>query len=184
MPRFTEYRIVYASARDTYEMYHGALSFDLGGDSGLHYWMEHISAFSFCSPTGHNLTVRKEQKKRGDGYWYIYKRIGGKVRKQYVGDRCKLDLRTLARLAQEWAEPQATPQAPPPPPPRKPTLTFTGTLTSALCIYGFPSTPGRKALLDRYRELAKQYHPDAGGLHQDMVAVNLAYDYLKKFIHV
>jgi len=67
-------------------------------------------------------------------------------------------------------------------PPRKPTFTFTRTLESALQIYGFSTLPNRKQLITRYRELSKQHHPDVGGLHEDMVAINLAYDYLKRFV--
>jgi hypothetical protein len=139
-----------------------------------------IDTFHFCSPTGQSLTVRKERKQRGTAYWYAYKRVNGKVQKRYLGDTSKLDLATLEHLARHFLEP--TPKAKPKKPPRHPTVVFTRTLESALHIYGFRAVPSRKELTRRYRELSKQHHPDAGGFHLDMVAVNAAYDYLKKFV--
>src|SRR5579859_6832572 len=120
MPKGTEYKIEWSNTRNGYEVLHGPFCFDLAGDSGLHYWMETVQAFHFCSPTGHTLTLRKEKKQRGTGYWYAYKRVNGKVHKKYFGDRRKLDLQTLEALARHFLEPAA----PPPPPPRTPTLKF------------------------------------------------------------
>src|SRR5262249_11520552 len=157
-----------------YEVIHDPLRFDLAGNPGLHFWMERLEAFSFCSPTGHTLTLRKEKKQRGTAYWYAYKRVNGKVRKKYFGDLRKLDFPTLEALACSFVEPETEP----PPPPRQPIFKFAKTLDSALGIYGFPSVPNKKSLIARYRELSLQHHPDRGGLHEDMVAVNLAYDYL------
>lgn len=178
MPKKAEYRIEWSEISSGYEVIHGPLHFDLMGDSGLHFWMERLSTFHFCSPTGYTLTVRKEQKKRGAGYWYVYKRVNGRVCKKYFGDIRKLDLQTLERLARSFVEPESEQ----PPPPRQPTLKFAGTLESALFISGFLTIPNKKALIARYRELSMQHHPDRGGLHQDMVAVNLAYNYLKSFV--
>ena len=66
-------------------------------------------------------------------------------------------------------------------PPCKPTYKFTNSLPSALSIFGFPTIPTKTALLNKYRAMSKQHHPDKGGLHQNMVAINLAYDYLKQY---
>ncbi len=188
MPKITEYRIEWSKVKNGYEVIHGPFSFDLIGNSGLHFWMEQLETFHFCSPTGHALTMRKEKKKRGGGYWYTYKRVNGKVKRKYFGDRRKIDLQTLETLARQFVEPapQAEPEeeqtSPPPPPPRQPTLKFTNSLQSALQVYGLMKVPNKKVLIERYRDLSKQYHPDRGGMHEDMVAVNLAYDYLKKFL--
>ena len=186
MPKKAEYEIVWSHQKSGYEVIHGPFSFDLIDTSSLHYWLEKSNTFHFCSSTGHTLTLRKEQKKRGDGYWYAYKRVDGKVQKKYLGDAAKLDFMVLENIARSFVEPVPPPQPPPveeqTPPPRRPTLVFKKTLDSALQIYNFPSIPDRKALISRYRELSKQHHPDTGGIHEDMVAVNLAYDYLKKFL--
>jgi hypothetical protein len=183
MPKKAEYQIVW-SHESGYLLIHGALSFDLTTTSSLHYWLQQITTVHFCSSTGHTLTLRKEQKKRGGGYWYAYKRVGGKVQKKYLGDITRINLTLLENIARDFVEPAPPPHVKrdTPPPPRMPTLTFLGTLESALQIYGFRVIPDRKALISRYRELSKRYHPDTGGLHEDQVAVNLAYDYLKKFL--
>jgi hypothetical protein len=183
MPKGTEYTIVWSEQKQHYEVRHGALTFDLAGDIGLQGWLDFATTFHFCSPTGQTLTLRKERKQRGSGYWYAYKRVGGRVHKKYLGCAENITLRLLADLACTLAEPAA--QQPPPvqPPPRVPTLKFEKTLESALSIYGFSSLPNRRALIERYRQLCKQHHPDVGGLHQDMVAVNLAYEYLKRLVN-
>jgi hypothetical protein len=99
------------------------------------------------------------------------------LKKRYLGSTDQLNIQLLETVARNFAEPVK-----PPPPHRQPTLQFTKTLESALRIYGFATIPTCKALTDRYRELSKRHHPDRGGIHEDMVAVSLAYDYLKKFV--
>ena len=135
-------------------------------------------------PTGQTFTLRKEAKQRGGGYWYGYKRVHGRVEKKYIGEKSKVSIEALEAVARHFAE-LTSPPPPPrqePPPPRTSTLKFEKTLQSALYIYGFLTIPARKELILKYRELSKQHHPDRGGVHEDMVAVNLAYDYLKKFV--
>jgi hypothetical protein len=179
MPKEAEYKIMWSDTQAGYEVMHPPFSFPCKDTATLHHWLGMVSTFHFCAPTGHTLTLRKEQKQRGKGYWYAYKRVEGKILKRYLGEKSKLTLELLETVARQFVEPLP----PPPPPPRKPTLHFARTLASALSIYGFTAIPDRKALVHRHRELSKQYHPDAGGLHADMVAVNLAYDYLKKFVN-
>jgi hypothetical protein len=194
MPRETDYKIMWSPVPGGYKIVHtpsSAMLALLTDTSTLQHWLRMIDTCSFCSVTGHTLTLQKERKQRGSTYWYAYKRVNGKLHKKYLGITGKLDIPTLEGLACQLAEPEpvaghtkakAKQQPPQQEPPRQPTLTFTRTLTSALTIYGFRSIPTRKELTVRYRELSKKHHPDIGGLHQDMVAVNLAYDYLKKFV--
>jgi hypothetical protein len=188
MPKKAEYQIVWSQTKNAYMFLHGAFAFDLTTTGSLHYWLENIVTVHFCSATGHTLTLRRERKQRGDDYWYAYKHVNGKVQRKYLGALASIDLALLENIARAFVEPAPSSpphgeqETPPPPPPRTPTLTFKGTLGSALQLYGFPAVPDRKALMSRYRELSKRYHPDTGGLHEDQVAVNLAYDYLKKFL--
>ncbi len=111
--------------------------------------------------------------------------MSGVLKKPYLGPASQLDIEVLETVARTFAEPEPVkpPPSPQPPPRRQPTLKFTKTLKSALRIYGFSTIPTRKVLLDKYRELSKQHHPDRGGIHEDMVVVNLAYDYLKQFVN-
>lgn len=180
MPRKAEYQIVW-SKMNGYELFHGPFSFFLAGADTVAYWLDRVETLHFCSSTGYSMTLRKERKQRGAGYWYAYKRINGKVCKKYLGTKEHISLTLLETVARHFIEPQPEPEPQATqPPPRKPTLTFTRTLESALAIYGFQSLPTKRELITKYRELSKKHHPDTGGLHQDMVAVNLAYEYLKR----
>lgn len=139
-----------------------------------------MEAFHFHAASGESFTARKERKQRGSTYWYAYKRVAGRLQKKYLGDGTNITLTLLTSIARAFV---ATPEPEQvQPPPRKPTLQFTKTLASALAIFGFSAVPTQARLTSAYRELVKQHHPDVGGLHEDMVAVNLAYDYLKRYV--
>lgn len=184
MPKRTEFTIAWSEARQVYELGHTPFLFPLNDDI-LRVWLSRMEAFHFHAASGESFTARKESKQRGSAYWYAYKRVNGKLQKKYLGDAHKLTLLLLERIARTFVAQanDAEPAQPPPssPPPRQPSLTFTKTLASALSIFGYATLPGRKELTLRYRALSKQHHPDTGGLHEDMVAVNLAYDYLKRY---
>ena len=184
MPKEAEYIITWSDDLQGYEIIHTPFRFLLTSTDTLVHWLSMVSSVHFCSRAGHTLTLRKERKQRGAGYWYAYKRVDGVLKKRYLGPAIQLDLSLLETVARTFVEPELAkpPPSPQPPPRRQPTLKFTKTLESALRIYAFSAIPTRKALVDRYRELSKRHHPDRGGIHEDMVAVNLAYDYLKKFI--
>jgi hypothetical protein len=182
MPKEADYTIAWSNERQGYEILHTPFRFPLTSTDTLVHWLSIVSSVHFCSRTGLTLTLRKERKQRGAGYWYAYKHVNGKLCKKYLGETSKLDLQILETVAQHFVELVQATQTQPRVPPHKPTLAFTRTLESALKIYGFPSIPSRRQLLARYRELSKQHHPDAGGSHENMVAVNLAYEYLKRFV--
>jgi hypothetical protein len=183
MPKKAEYQIVWSKTLKEYEVFHNAFSYPL---LTLDYWLDDATTFHFCSPTGQTFTLRKEVKQRGGGYWYGYKRVNGKVEKKYIGEKYKVTIDVLEAVARYFAELASSTLPPqeqaPPPPPRTPTLKFEKSLQSALQIYGFSNIPAKKDLINRYRELSKKHHPDTGGMHEDMVAVNLAFDYLKAFL--
>jgi hypothetical protein len=186
VPKIAEYQIHWSDTRKGYEIVHTPFSFPLKDQDTLYYWLNMVDSFRFCARSGETMTLRKETKARGGGYWYAYKRVGSTVKKKYLGERTKITLALLETTARHFTDPapQEPSQQPPRqgPPPRKPTLKFEKTLQSALHIYGFSTIPARKELILKYRELSKRHHPDTGGVHEDMVAVNLAYDYLKKFV--
>jgi hypothetical protein len=178
MPKEAEYTITWSDTLQGYEILHAPFRFPVASTETLLHWLSMVSSVHFCSRTAHTLTLRKERKQRGAGYWYAYKRVQGVLKKRYLGPTDQLNIQLLETVARTFAEPE-----PVKPPPKQPTLKFTKTLESALRIYGFAAIPTHRALTDRYRELSKRHHPDRGGIHEDMVAVNLAYDYLKKLIN-
>jgi hypothetical protein len=183
MPKGTEYKIAWSQAHQAYELDHTPFTFPLN-DESLRSWLKLIDAFHLETKTGHSLTARKETKKRGSAYWYAYKRVGSKLQKKYLGDGNKITLIMLETLARSFVEaPEPEPvQHQPQTPPRKPTFIFNRSLPSALAIFGFPGIPTKATLITKYRALSKQHHPDTGGLHEDMVAINLAFDYLKRLV--
>jgi len=184
MPKEADYKIIWSEVLKGYEIIHTPFSFPLLNEETLHCWLDMIDTFHFCSPMGYTMTVCKEKRGRNGSYWYAYKRVGVEVKKRYLGKRSEMTLTLLETIARQLVESVVPPSASPQPQEstRKPTFVFTNTLESALRIYGFRSIPHRRDLIGRYRELSKMHHPDMGGLHEDMVAINLAYDYLKRFL--
>jgi hypothetical protein len=179
MPKGTEYKITWSKTRRAYELDHTPFVFPLSDDS-LGAWLKMIDAFHLETASGHSLTARKETKQRGTAYWYAYKRVDGKLQKKYLGEASKITLTMLEAVARSFIEiPEQKHRQPPL---CKPTLKFTHSLSSALSIFGFPALPTKTALAAKHRELVKRHHPDRGGLHEDMVAVNLAYDFLKRYV--
>lgn len=65
-----------------------------------------------------------------------------------------------------------------------PTFKFERSLVSALAIFDLAriQNVSKSQLISKYRELAKVHHPDHGGKHENMIAINLAFDYLKPFV--
>lgn len=50
----------------------------------------------------------------------------------------------------------------------------------ALAVMGLPATATPQQIKQRYRKLAKQYHPDLGGDPQQMQRLSAAYELLMK----
>lgn len=182
MPKGTAYQIAWSESEQEYILHHAPATFALN-DTSFASWLPMLDAFHLKTRAGHDITVRKETKARGGTYWYAYKRVDTRLHKKYLGADDKLTLARLEMVARSFViapSPKPEPEPVRQPPPRRPTFIFTNTRASALAIFGCTILPTRATLLARYRALVKQYHPDVGGLHQDMVAINLAYEYLKR----
>lgn len=73
-------------------------------------WLEEPSTVSFAYPIyesqmgyiGGWMTVRKEYRVRGSQYWVAYRRIGGRLRKLYLGRSSQLTQRQLAATAERF----------------------------------------------------------------------------------
>ncbi len=63
-------------------------------------WLTMHSSFSFQGQYGH-LSVLKESRQRGAGYWYAYHTKESRTRKRYLGRTVMLTLARLERVAQE-----------------------------------------------------------------------------------
>jgi LuxR family maltose regulon positive regulatory protein len=65
-----------------------------GDASALAQWLAHRSSFAFVGQAG-RLSVVKEARRRGGGYWYAYSRRNRRTRKRYLGPTAAV---TFARL--------------------------------------------------------------------------------------
>jgi LuxR family maltose regulon positive regulatory protein len=72
-------------------------------------WLEDEStrSFAFEGRTGH-FTARKENKKRGNAYWYAYRWLNGKTTKAYLGTSRNLTRAKLDTVATKLAPQPAT----------------------------------------------------------------------------
>ncbi len=110
MPKSAYYTLTWSSAHQAYELYEDRgeeEALDLVPESSARLmWASQISSFAFHGKYG-SFTARKEHKQRGNGYWYAYVRVGGKLTKKYLGRGNDLTLTHLERVAQElWPNPQ------------------------------------------------------------------------------
>ncbi len=61
-------------------------------------WLEKLVSFHFTGKHG-SFTARKDQKKRGKGYWYAYRKHQKKLFIGYLGTTAKLTLAHLEEVA-------------------------------------------------------------------------------------
>src|SRR6516164_4774815 len=63
-------------------------------------WLTTHSSFSFQGQYGH-LSVLKESRQRGAGYWYAYYTSQNRTRKRYLGRAEMVTIQRLEEMAQE-----------------------------------------------------------------------------------
>src|SRR5207249_2920039 len=61
-------------------------------------WLACLGSFHFQGKSGH-FTARQERKKRGDAYWYAYRKAHTQRLKRYLGTTDKLTLFFLQKTA-------------------------------------------------------------------------------------
>src|SRR5215472_914528 len=61
-------------------------------------WLATCSSFAFQGKHGH-LTLRRETRARGEGYWYAYRCQGRRTFKRYVGRTSTLSIARLEAIA-------------------------------------------------------------------------------------
>jgi ATP/maltotriose-dependent transcriptional regulator MalT len=101
MPKATEYRLIWSSEREVYELREHRSQRPLTitpGDRAWLAWLDSVPSFTFQGQHG-QLTVRKESRQRGDRYWYAYRRVGEKMVKRYLGRTTDLTLARLEEIA-------------------------------------------------------------------------------------
>lgn len=108
MPKSAFYSLIWSSSYGAYELYKGqeVEAVELVPDSST--WLEGVKEFSSFAFHGQHgsYTARKERKQRGEGYWYAYARVEGKLTKRYLGRSIDLAFARLEQVAQElWRNP-------------------------------------------------------------------------------
>lgn len=102
MPRLAEHALAWLPERDAYTLStRRSTSYDpVQEEDELWFaWLAARSSFSFQGKHGH-MTMRKESRQRGEGYWYAYRSQGQKTAKLYVGRNADLTLDRLEQTAQ------------------------------------------------------------------------------------
>jgi LuxR family maltose regulon positive regulatory protein len=103
MPKSARYILTWVPSHHAYELRASqrdeVLDIVPGGMSWVE-WVSQVSSFAFHGRYG-SYTARQEQKPRGEGYWYAYARVEGKLTKKYLGRSVDLTLSRLEQVAQQ-----------------------------------------------------------------------------------
>src|SRR5437870_9590063 len=103
MPKNARYTLAWSPLHQAYELHEsqGSGVLDIVPESPVWLaWVSQISSFAFHGRNG-SYTACRECKQRGEGYWYAYARVGGKLTKRYLGRGIGLTLPRLEQVAQE-----------------------------------------------------------------------------------
>ena len=99
MPKPSLYSLIWSQEHQHYELHiHGqrVQCFCQGDEPAWQNWLAEHTAFAFRGQAG-QLSVLKEARSRGTGYWYAYRTQDRHTRKRYLGPAAKV---TFARLEQ------------------------------------------------------------------------------------
>ncbi len=100
MSKPSRYVLIWMQEREHYELHlHGQLQqcFQRGDDDAFSYWLNDQTAFAFWGQSG-RISVLKEARAGGTGYWYAYRTQARRTHKRYLGPSARV---TFARLEQE-----------------------------------------------------------------------------------
>jgi len=103
MPKNARYTLAWSPLHQAYKLHEsqGSKVLDIVPESPAWFaWVSQVSSFAFHGRNG-SYTACKECKQRGEGYWYAYARVGGKMTKRYLGRSIGLTLPRLEQVAQE-----------------------------------------------------------------------------------
>ncbi len=111
MPKIAGYALVWSPLHQAYVLHESQDSkvIDIIPESpAWSVWVSQTRSFAFHGRNG-SYTAHKDLKQRGEGYWYAYARVEGKLTKRYLGRGIDLTLTRLEQAAQElWLDMPAT----------------------------------------------------------------------------
>lgn len=98
MPKAAAYAVIWSPEREQYEWQYRGENYSRPvspeDEFGFLRLVDGFSSFAFQGKHGH-MTLRKESRQHGEGYWYAYRSQGRRTRKKYLGRTNDL---TIARL--------------------------------------------------------------------------------------
>ncbi len=100
MPKPLLHALIWSHEQKHYKLYsHGQPEqcFPPGDEQAFSRWLDGHTAFAFEGQAG-RISVLKEARSRGTGYWYAYRTQNRHTRKRYLGRTAQV---TFARLEQE-----------------------------------------------------------------------------------
>ncbi|EFH80488.1 LuxR C-terminal-related transcriptional regulator [Ktedonobacter racemifer] len=100
MPKSPRYVLIWSHEQEQYGLQtpeQPVQWFHPGDEAAFARWLEAHTSFAFVGQAG-RLSVLKEARPRGSGYWYAYQKQGRQTRKRYLGRSNQV---TFARLEQE-----------------------------------------------------------------------------------
>ncbi len=101
MPKTASSALIWSSERQSYELYEQRSKKHCPSPHNHEHWLSWLdtrTSFSFQGRSG-RLSVLKESRLRGDGYWYAYRRHDGKIVKKYLGRTSDLSIERLEEAA-------------------------------------------------------------------------------------
>ena len=112
MPKNARYTLAWSPLHQAHKLHEsqGSKVLDIVPESPAWFaWLSQVSSFAFHGRNG-SYTACKECKQRGEGYWYAYARVEGKLTKRYLGRGIGLTIPRLEQAAQElWLDTPDTP---------------------------------------------------------------------------
>src|SRR5215207_8148534 len=99
MPKPSRYVLIWSHEHEEYELQtqeQPVQWFREGEEATFSRWLDAHTSFAFVGQAG-RLSVLKEARSRGAGYWYAYRKQGRQTRKRYLG---RTDQVTFVRLEQ------------------------------------------------------------------------------------
>ncbi|HZU68373.1 MAG TPA: LuxR C-terminal-related transcriptional regulator [Ktedonobacteraceae bacterium] len=100
MPRSSPYTLLWSEEHQQYELHiRGQVHrrFSSGESEAFSRWLSEQSSFAFAGQAG-RVSVVKEARAAGDGYWYAYRTQDHHTRKRYLGPSARV---TFARLEEQ-----------------------------------------------------------------------------------
>src|ERR1044071_9803847 len=101
MPKSASHLLIWSPERRRYELRRAndeKYCFLLEDGENWNTWLATHTSFSFRGRCG-QITLLKEPRTHGDGYWYAYRRQGKHVAKKYLGQTRKLSPEQLEEVA-------------------------------------------------------------------------------------